>query len=148
LSVGKGLFKDEPDTNRALGLAVGGWTYAHDMTSPPTGPPPAGQPGLAATVGLYALARLAVVAAVTAVMVLVGTPFLLSLLVGLIVALPLSMVLFRGLRGRLDSALEVSRDRRKRERSALRARLRGEGELPGPRSSDDLPEREPDGREN
>jgi Protein of unknown function (DUF4229) len=116
------------------------------MTSPPTGHPPAGQRlGLAATVGLYALARLAVLAAVTAVMVLVGTPFVIALLVGLIVALPLSMVLFRGLRGRLDGALEESRDRRKRERSALRARLRGEGELPG---SSDLPERKPDSGEN
>ncbi len=43
-----------------------------------------------------------------------------------IVALPLSMVLFRGLRARLDSAVGTAVARRRTERSALRARLRGE----------------------
>ena len=114
------------------------------MTSP-TGRPAAGQrPGLASTVGLYVLARLALVAAVTVLMLLAGTPLLIALLVGLIVALPLSMVLFRGLRGRLDAALAESRNRRSQERAALRARLRGEG-VP---DSDDLPERKSDSREN
>lgn len=119
------------------------------MTSPPTGHPPAGQrPGLAATVGLYALARLGLVAIVTALMLLSGTPFVIALLVGLIVALPLSMVLFRGLRSRLDAALSESRSRRSRERSALRARLRSEGEHPASPGSSDLPERQPDSRED
>jgi hypothetical protein len=77
-------------------------------------------------------------------MLLTGTPFLISLLIGLIVALPLSMVLFRGLRSRLDVALSESRGRRSRERSALRARLRGEGNLPASPTSGDLPERQPD----
>jgi membrane protein implicated in regulation of membrane protease activity len=119
------------------------------MTSPPTGHPPAGQRlGLAATVGLYVLARLGLVAIVTALMLLTGTPFLIALLIGMIVALPLSMVLFRGLRTRLDTAVSESRSRRSRERSALRARLRGEGELPGSPTSGDLPERQPDSRED
>ena len=42
---------------------------------------------------------------VAGLLVLAGVPLLIALLVGLIVALPLSMVLFRGLRGRLDEAL-------------------------------------------
>ena len=119
------------------------------MTSPPTGHPPAGQRfGLAATVGLYALARLGLVAIVTALMLLTGTPFLVALLIGLIVALPLSMVLFRGLRSRLDKAVSESRRRRSRERSALRERLRGEGESPASPTSGDLPERQADSRED
>lgn len=87
---------------------------------------PGARPGLAATIWLYALARLGLVAVVAGVLVLAGVPFLISLLVGLIVALPLSMVLFRGLRGRLDGALAEVRERRSVERAALRGRLRGD----------------------
>lgn len=93
------------------------------MTSPT---PTERQPGLAATVALYTAARLALVAFVTALLLLAGVPFVIALLVALIVALPLSMVLFRGLRARLDSALATTRERRARERDALRARLRGD----------------------
>jgi hypothetical protein len=46
--------------------------------------------------------------------------------VALIVALPLSMFVFRGLRTRLDVALAAARARRAEERAALRARLRGD----------------------
>ncbi len=92
------------------------------MTTPVPAPPP----GLLATVGLYTLARLGLVAVVAAALALAGVPFVIAILVALIVALPLSMVLFRGLRGRLDAAIaEVSR-RRGVEREALRSRLRGE----------------------
>jgi hypothetical protein len=116
------------------------------MTVPPTGHPAAEQgPGLAATVGLYALARLALVAVVTGLMVLAGTPLIIAVLIGLIVALPLSMVLFRGLRSRLDGALAESRSRRSAERSALRARLRGEGVAP---DSGELAQRQPDSGEH
>jgi hypothetical protein len=68
--------------------------------------------------------------------------------VGLIVALPLSMVLFRGLRARLDAELAETRERRAAERAALRARLRGddgEGGDDAADESDHQPEREADG---
>ena len=93
------------------------------MTSPT---PTERQPGLAATVALYTGARVALVALVTALLIVAGVPFVLALLIALIVALPLSMVLFRGLRGRLESALSTTRERRAREREALRAKLRGD----------------------
>jgi uncharacterized protein DUF4229 len=84
--------------------------------------------------------------------------------VALIVALPLSMLVFRELRARLDAALAASRARRAQEREALRAGLRGDddappsediseppghaGTRPGFRDalSGDRPEGEPDGR--
>lgn len=103
------------------------------MTSspPPAGPTSTGQqPGLAATVALYALARLGLTAAVAALLLLTGVPLLIALLVALIVALPLSMVLFCGLRQRLDSALAEVRQRRSAERAALLARLRGDVAAP------------------
>ncbi|MHA6623302.1 DUF4229 domain-containing protein [Pseudonocardia sp. DLS-67] len=84
------------------------------------------QPGLAAAVALYTAARVALVTLITALLMVAGVPFVIALLVALIVALPLSMVLFRGLRARLDSALVTARERRSREREALRARLRGD----------------------
>jgi membrane protein implicated in regulation of membrane protease activity len=113
------------------------------MTSPtPTGR----QPGLAATVGLYTAARIGLVALVTALLLLAGVPLVVALLVALIVALPLSMVLFRGLRARLDEALATARERRARERDALRARLRGDasGEAGPAGSSGEPPDGEAD----
>lgn len=83
-------------------------------------------PGLAPSILLYAAARLGVVAVVAGVLLVAGVPLLLAVLIGLIVALPLSMFVFRGLRDRLDSALVVAGARRSEERAALRARLRGE----------------------
>ena len=103
------------------------------MTSPPssTGSPSAGrQPGLAATVGLYTLARLGLVAVVAALLLLAGVPMPIALLVALIVALPLSMVLFRRLRSRLDAALAQATARRAAEKAVLRARLRGDADVP------------------
>jgi hypothetical protein len=113
------------------------------MTQPST-QPAATRPGLAATIALYALARLALLAVIAAVLVLAGVPVLVAVLVGLIVALPLSMVLFRGLRARLDAALAVAQERRSTEREALRSRLRGDGPAePLPQVKADAPEAAP-----
>ena len=108
------------------------------MTSP-TPQTPTEQPGLAATVALYTAARIALVAFVTVLLLLTGVPFVIALLVALIVALPLSMVLFRGLRARLDGALAATRERRAREREALRARLRGDAPEGRPSVASDVP---------
>jgi hypothetical protein len=84
--------------------------------------------GLAATLALYALARLGLVAVTAGVLAALGVPLVIAVLAGLLVAMPLSMVLFRGLRARLDAALETTVTRRRAERSALRSRLKGEDE--------------------
>jgi membrane protein implicated in regulation of membrane protease activity len=97
---------------------------------------PSGGGGLAAAVALYALARLGLLALIAGLLVLAGTPLVIAVLVALVVALPLSMLLFRGLRARLDGALAVARERRGAQREALRAGLRGEGEVPGEVSDD------------
>lgn len=97
------------------------------------------EPGLAATLALYTLARLVVVALVAGLLTLAGVPFLLGVLIGLIVALPLSMVLFRGLRARLDRAIAVKTARRTAERDSLRAQLRGERPPAGEATDDRAP---------
>jgi hypothetical protein len=84
------------------------------------------EPGLAATLALYTAARIGVVAVIAVLLSLTGMPVLLALLIALVVALPLSTVLFRGLRARLDTALAQRGARRREQRDALRAELRGE----------------------
>jgi len=122
---------------------------------------PRAEPGVAVTLALYTLARLALLAVIAGLLLLAGTPLIIALLVALIVALPLSMLVFRKLRARLDTALAASRARRAQEREVLRAGLRGDDEAappseapghagtrPGFRNalSGDRPESEPDGR--
>jgi hypothetical protein len=111
------------------------------MESTPSATPSADsrQPGMAATLALYVLARLGLVAVLAALLLLAGVPMIIAVLVALIVALPLSMVLFRGLRARLDGALVAAQERRSRERAALRARLRGDADEPAPRAPSDEP---------
>jgi hypothetical protein len=93
---------------------------------------PAGRPapGLAVTLALYTLARIALVAVIAALLTVAGVPLLLAVLLGLIVALPLSLVVFRSLRARLDLALAEAGRRRSAERESLRSRLRGEEPRP------------------
>lgn len=82
--------------------------------------------GVAATAAAYTAARLGLLAAVTAVLVLAGVPLLVAAMIAVVVSLSLSFVLFRGLRARLGAAVLESRSRRDAERARLRASLRGE----------------------
>ncbi len=86
-------------------------------------------PSLVGTLLAYTLARLCLVVAVAGLLVLAGVPLLLAVLIGVIVALPLAMLLLRGLRTRMDAGLAAVRERRAAQREVLRARLRGD-ELP------------------
>ncbi|MBC8090776.1 MAG: DUF4229 domain-containing protein, partial [Pseudonocardia sp.] len=82
------------------------------MTSSPPGLPP----GLLPTVALYTLARLGLVAVITLVLTLFSVPAIIAVLVAFVVALPLSMVLFKGLRARMDAAIAEAARRRSVER--------------------------------
>ncbi|MFD1146852.1 DUF4229 domain-containing protein [Saccharothrix hoggarensis] len=77
-------------------------------------------------VTLYICARLGMVAAVTALLVLVNVPLLVALAVGVVVALPLSLFAFPGLRTRVAQGLEARQAARRAEREKLRAQLRGD----------------------
>ncbi|NUS42893.1 MAG: DUF4229 domain-containing protein [Mycobacteriaceae bacterium] len=90
--------------------------------------------GLARDVVLYTAARLALVAALAALIVGVGrlvsvqVPLLVALLFALIIALPLAMVLFKGLRARVSGGIATVDERRRADRDQLRARLRGDAQ--------------------
>jgi hypothetical protein len=77
-------------------------------------------------VTLYVLARLGMVAAVMALLMLLNVPLLVALAVGVVVALPLSLFVFRGLRARVAEGLNARGEVRRAERERLRAQLRGE----------------------
>ena len=80
----------------------------------------------------YAAARLALVAAVTAVIVGLGyligvaVPVVVALLFAIVIALPLGMWVFTPLRRRATASIALVDERRRRDREQLRARLRGE----------------------
>jgi hypothetical protein len=87
----------------------------------------------AAGVLIYVVARLALVAALTAVIYGIGRasgvyefPVVVAMLFALVIAMPLGIWLFGPLRRRATTGLEVATERRRRDREQLRARLRGE----------------------
>ncbi|UMB68860.1 DUF4229 domain-containing protein [Mycobacterium paraterrae] len=86
-----------------------------------------------ASVLLYVVARLALVAVLAAAIFGIGRalgihefPIVVALLFALIVAMPLGMWLFAPLRRRATAGLEEATARRRHDREQLRARLRGE----------------------
>lgn len=81
---------------------------------------------LARDIALYSVARLALVTVVALLLFLVGVPLLVSALLAMVLALPLSMLLLGRLRGRVNTGLAVVAERRKAERDRLRRQLHGE----------------------
>ncbi|MCF6386455.1 DUF4229 domain-containing protein [Mycobacterium sp. MBM] len=84
-------------------------------------------------VGAYMVARLALAAVLTAVIVgaghLVGLrefPLVVAVLFALVLALPLGIWLFAPLRRRATASIAEFDERRRKDKEVLRARLRGE----------------------
>lgn len=87
---------------------------------------------LARDLGVYTVARLGLVVAVTAVIVFgarlvsVEVPLIVAILFALIIGMPVSMVLLKGLRARVNEDISTVDQRRRRDKEQLRARLRGD----------------------
>jgi Protein of unknown function (DUF4229) len=88
---------------------------------------------LVADLIVYILARLLLVAALTAVIYgagyLLGVrdfPLVVSLLFAMVIALPLGIWMFAPLRRRATASIAVLDERRRKDRAQLQARLRGE----------------------
>ncbi len=75
---------------------------------------------------LYSAARLVLVLVIAELLVLAGVPVVVSVLLAIVVALPLSMLLLGSLRNRVTAGLAVVAQRRRSERERLRRQLRGE----------------------
>ncbi len=81
----------------------------------------------------YAVARLLLVAVVTAAILAVGHligirefPVVVALLFAIVIALPLGIWVFSPLRRRATASIAVWDERRRRDREQLQARLRGD----------------------
>lgn len=88
---------------------------------------------LVADLVVYALARLLLVAALTAVIWGAGLvlglrdfPIVVALLFAMVIALPLGIWMFAPLRRRATASIAVLDERRRNDREQLQARLRGE----------------------
>ncbi len=87
--------------------------------------PPTGRT-VARDIALYSAARLGMVTVAALLLFLAGVPLLVSALLAVVLALPLSMLLLGSLRARVNSGLAVVAGRRKAEREQLRRQLDGE----------------------
>ncbi|KQY39129.1 hypothetical protein ASD42_12720 [Nocardia sp. Root136] len=87
---------------------------------------------LVRNLALYTLARLGLVVAIAALIVgvakLIGVdvPVIVAALFALIVAMPLSLTLFKKLRVKVNEDIAVVDARRRQDKAQLRARLRGD----------------------
>lgn len=95
-----------------------------------TGPGPGAAPrsgtgALLGTLAVYTLLRLALVAALTAVLA-IFMPLIIAMLFAIIVQLPLAWILFGGPRARVNDAIALASARRRAERSRLQAGLSGD----------------------
>ncbi|MFE3446525.1 DUF4229 domain-containing protein [Nocardia sp. NPDC059180] len=97
---------------------------------------------LARNLALYTVARLGMVVIITAVIMLVANligveiPLVVAALFALIIAMPLSLTLFKGLRTKVNEDIAVVDARRRQDKAQLRARLRGDepGDEGGPKA--------------
>ncbi|KIQ18370.1 DUF4229 domain-containing protein [Rhodococcus sp. MEB064] len=104
----------------------------------PDSSPGAGSPGgsakgkLARDLALYTAARLGLIAVVAAIIFFganaigVEIPLLVAMVFALVVAFPLSLVLFKTLRRRVNEDIAAVDEKRRRDREDLQSRLRGE----------------------
>ena len=89
---------------------------------------------LARNLALYTIARLGLVVVIAAVILGVGwllgvaVPVLVALVFAVLIALPLSLVLFKSLRIRVNESIAAVDEKRRRDKAELRAKLRGEQE--------------------
>ncbi len=87
---------------------------------------------LARDLALYTLARLGLVVVLAAVifgggkLFSVEIPLLVVLIFALVIALPLSLVLFAKLRRRVNEAISAVDEKRRKDKAELRAKLRGD----------------------
>lgn len=92
-----------------------------------------GTGSLVRDVALYSLARLGLVVVLALVILYVPRvfgveiPFLVAALFAVLIALPLSLVLFKSLRRRVNEGIAAVDERRRTDREDLENRLRGEG---------------------
>lgn len=87
---------------------------------------PVAEHNLGRDLTLYTAGRLALIAAVTVLLVLFDVPLLVALAIAVVVGFPLGLLVFRGLNHRVTAALAERGKDRTNARARLRAELRGD----------------------
>jgi uncharacterized protein DUF4229 len=87
---------------------------------------PVAEHNLARDLALYTAGRLALIAAVSVLLVLFDVPLLVALAIAVVVGFPLGLLVFRGLNSRVTAALAERGRERTDARDRLRAELRGD----------------------
>ncbi|GAB0107659.1 DUF4229 domain-containing protein [Nocardia sp. JMUB6875] len=97
-------------------------------------PTPSAGRRLARNLALYTVARLGLVAVITAIImgvaaaVQVSIPLIVALLFGLLIAMPLSLLLFKKLRAQVNRDIAAVDAKRRKDREQLMSRLQGKEE--------------------
>jgi hypothetical protein len=118
---------------------VGSVTTPADAVEPTPAELSAAKKRLARDVAMFSGARLLLVVVIAGVVLGVSSllgapvPLIVALLVALVAQLPLSLVLFNGLRKRVNAGIVVVDARRRAEKDRLHARLSGEPDTDQPR---------------
>ncbi|RBY82311.1 DUF4229 domain-containing protein [Blastococcus sp. TF02A-26] len=107
--------------------ATGADTPGAPVPGAPTGGP-ATPPGVAVPLALYTVGRVLITAALVTIIWVAGLPGFPALLFGLLLSMPVSHVLLRGVRDRLTDALAARSIARRTAREELRARLSGDAD--------------------
>ena len=92
---------------------------------PATGASPLAAPSLAKWLLIYTLLRLCILVVLTAVLLLLKMPLILAMLFAVVFAMPLSWLVFGGVRRRVNEAMAIASAHRRGERERLRAALDG-----------------------
>jgi Protein of unknown function (DUF4229) len=114
---------------------------SHRLISVSNATPPEGASGqqtagagrrLARDLAFYTVARLGLVVVLTVVIIVIARlvsvdiPLVVAALFALLIAMPLSLTLFKKLRARVNEDIAVVDEKRRQDKAQLRARLRGE----------------------
>ncbi|MFF0815860.1 DUF4229 domain-containing protein [Rhodococcus sp. NPDC003318] len=100
--------------------------------STPASTPSNAKGKLARDLALYTVARLGLVVVIAALilggsmLVDVDVPLLVALIFAVLIALPLSLVLFKGMRTRVNEGIAQVDEQRRLDREDLRSKLRGD----------------------
>jgi hypothetical protein len=106
---------------------------AADSSAPPKSDGRVTKGQLARDVAIYSIARLLLVVLIGAIILGVATlvgvavPLLVAAIFAVLIALPLSLLLFAKLRRRVNEGIAAFDAQRRADQADLRARLRGEG---------------------
>lgn len=122
-SLGETAISDEP-TDRKDSMDSAQGSTPHNPDGRPALPEPPAD--LNRQLALYTLARVGLFVVIAVILIVAHVPLVVAPVIAIVVALPLSMLLFRDWSQRVSAGLATRAAQRRATRDDLRAKLRGE----------------------